>query len=881
MMAMVSAALEGVNLGRVLLDLTIILLVAKLAAEASDRIRIPAVIGEIAAGIVIGPSVLGLVSGSDMLFVLAEFGVIFLLIQVGMETDIAELRSVGRASMLVALIGVALPMALGVGVGLAIGESTNTSLFIGAALTATSIGITARVFGDLRALATVEARTVLGAAVVDDVLGLIILTVVVRIVEQGSVGIGTVATTIGLAVGFLLLTSVIGFATFPKVFATIAKHSRSTATVSVTAIGVALAFSVLADKAHLAPIIGAFVAGLALRRISASERVERDVASLGHIFVPVFFLYIGITTDLSAMFDARVIAIALLLSAVAIIGKIAAAVGAFGTKSDKLVIGFGMLPRGEVGLIFATIGLKVGALSEEMYGSILFVVLLTTLLAPPLLRWRLGKESVVVEDAEHAERPANGWVDSQNGIIELHEIPPVRMFVEIGLDSALLAADARPSARLLDWFAMHRNATLSWENESVVRLLNVLRYGNARSWRLLDTIGMMQRALPELAQAMSARASDSTELDPTHALNFPTVEAVVAQASSTSIEGDELVLAAFAHDISQSGANGLNAIRRLGLDLTMMSNIELIVDGASLLRSVVSTEPLNINSRLLSQIATHLKSPRIVEQCRQLCIARSDFNDSRYMALVEVVSEVQEFLAHPDLVDSTSNSLLEMRVSAALALASNSSVRSRITHAPASYALSHSPEQMVQHAELVEPSPRPGQARVAVHATDKSDIWLINIACRDQTALLARLSSALTSLNLNVLGADITTWGDGAVLDIFTVQSSSPPNHTEVTNAVTNALGGRRVKVSGQPLALHVVVDNSAHPWHSVLTVTGPDRSGLLRDVTSTLADLKMVIHHAFISTTNDAVENKFEISDRHGRKLASNEIDKIIRSFQ
>ena len=881
MLATVSAALEGVNLGRVLLDLTIILLVAKLAAEASDRVRIPAVIGEIAAGIVIGPSVLGLVSASDMLFVLAEFGVIFLLIQVGMETDIAELRSVGRASMLVALIGVALPMALGVGVGLAIGESTNTSLFIGAALTATSIGITARVFGDLRALATVEARTVLGAAVVDDVLGLIILTVVVRIVDQGSVGIGTVATTIGLAVGFLLLTSVIGFATFPKVFATIAKYSRSTATVSVTAIGVALAFSVLADKAHLAPIIGAFVAGLALRRISASERVERDVASLGHIFVPVFFLYIGITTDLSAMFDARVLAIALLLSAVAIIGKIAAAVGAFGTRSDKLVIGFGMLPRGEVGLIFATIGLKVGALNEEMYGSILFVVLLTTLLAPPLLRWRLGKESVVVEDVEHAERPANGWVDVESGIIELHEIPPVRLLVEIGLDTALLAADARPSARLLDWFAMHRNATLSWENESVVRLLNVLRYGNARSWRLLDTIGMVQRALPELAEAMSARASDSTELDPTHALNFPTVEAVVAQASSTSIEGDELVFAAFAHDISRSGADGLAAIRRLGLDLTMMSNIELIVDGASLLRSVVSTEPLNINSRLLSQIATHLKSPRVVEQCRQLCVARSDFNDTSYMALVEVVSEVQEFLAHPDLVDSTSNSLLETRVNAALALTSNSSVRSRITHAPASYALSHSPEQMVQHAELVEPSPRPGQARVAVHATDKPDIWLINIACRDQTALLARLSSALSSLNLNVLGADITTWGDGAVLDIFTVQSSTPPNHAEVTKSVISALGGRRVKVSGQPLALHVVVDNSAHPWHSVLTVTGPDRSGLLRDVTSTLADLKMVIHHAFISTTNDAVENKFEISDRHGRKLASNEIDKIIRSFQ
>jgi UTP:GlnB (protein PII) uridylyltransferase len=312
-----------------------------------------------------------------------------------------------------------------------------------------------------------------------------------------------------------------------------------------------------------------------------------------------------------------------------------------------------------------------------------------------------------------------------------------------------------------------------------------------------------------------------------------------------------------------------------------MSNIELIVEGASLLRSIISTEPLNIDSRLLSQIATHLKTPRIVEQSRQLCVARSDFNDTKYMALIEVVSEVQEFLAHPDLVDSASNSLLETRVNAALALASNSSVRSRITHAPASYALSHSPEQMVQHAELVEPSPRPGQARVAIHATDQPDIWLINIACRDRTALLARLSSALTSLNLNVLGADITTWGDGAVLDIFTVQSSSPPNHTEVTNAVINALGGRRVKVSGQPLSLTAIVDNSAHPWHSVLTVTGPDRPGLLRDVTATLADLKMVIHHAFISTTHAAVENKFEISDRHGRKLASNEIDKIVRSFR
>jgi Kef-type K+ transport system membrane component KefB len=391
--ALLGSATETLNIGRILLDLTIILIVAKVAAEVSDRIRVPAVIGEIIAGILIGPSVLGLVNTGDMLFFLAELGVIMLLIQVGLETDIVELKSVGRASILVAIIGVTLPMVLGFGASSMLGESVNTSLFVGAALTATSIGITARVFGDLRALATIEARTVLGAAVIDDVLGLIILTVVTRIVEQGSVGIGTIASTIGLAIGFLAVTSTVGFTIFPLLFARIAKGARSTSTVSVVAIGIALGFSVLADMAHLAPIIGAFVAGLALRRIATHERVERDVSSIAQIFVPIFFLNIGISTDISAMADARVIGVALILSAIAIVSKVGSALGAIGSRGDKWTIGFGMLPRGEVGLIFASIGLSVGALSEELYGSLLVVVLVTTLIAPPLLRWRIGTQA--------------------------------------------------------------------------------------------------------------------------------------------------------------------------------------------------------------------------------------------------------------------------------------------------------------------------------------------------------------------------------------------------------------------------------------------------------------------------------------------------------
>ena len=877
--AILGSTTETLNIGRILLDLTIILIVAKVAAEVSDRIHVPAVIGEIVAGILIGPSVLGLVNTGDMLFFLAELGVILLLIQVGLETDIIELKSVGRASILVAIIGVVLPMVLGFGASSMLGESVNTSLFVGAALTATSIGITARVFGDLRALATVEARTVLGAAVVDDVLGLIILTVVTRIVEQGSVGIGTIASTIGLAIGFLAVTSTVGFTIFPQLFARIAKGARSTSTVSVVAIGIALGFSVLADKAHLAPIIGAFVAGLALRRIATHERVERDVASLAQIFVPIFFLNIGISTNIRAMADARVIGVALILSAVAIVSKIAAASGATGSRGDKLTIGFGMLPRGEVGLIFASIGLSVGALSEELYGSVLVVVLVTTLIAPPLLRWRLGTQAQAIEDSTAlAMRPLEGWVKTIDGQIVLNGAPPVRSLVEIGLASASLAVDARPSSQLLDWFALHRNATLSWNDDATIGLLRVLRHGSARSWRFLETIGFIQRALPEVSEAMAARSSDSTELDPTHSLQFPTVEAICLTTHSST---DDLVLAAFAKDISDSGSNGPDAIARLGLDLSTSKSVLMLLDGSQLLRNIVQSEPLQITPRLLAQIANHLKNPLLVEQCRQLVSARQDLSDTQNLALVGIVADVQEVLAHPDLVDSESNTLVESRLQAALALTANEAIRARITHAPASYALTHTPKQLLDHALLVEPMPRSGDARIVVLPTQNNDQWLVNIACRDRPELLARLSGALSSIDLNVTNAEIATWADGAVLDIFTVQSTVEPRLGAVSDAVQRSLKSRSVKTSGGPYKLAVRLDHSAHPWHSIMRVEGEDHTGLLRDITATLAKLKVVIHHAQIGTDQGRVNNMFEISDAHGRKLSEQASNKIIRALR
>ncbi|NDC26901.1 MAG: cation:proton antiporter, partial [Actinobacteria bacterium] len=649
MLAVLAATTDGIDLGRLLLDLTLMLVMAKVAAEIFDRLHIPVVIGEIGVGIVLGPSILGWVRTGDIVFFLAEIGVIVLLAQVGMETDIDELRRVGRSSLTVGVIGVAAPMAMGYFAATALGESTNTALFVGAALTATSIGITARVFGDLRALSTPEARTVLGAAVADDVLGLIILTVVTRIVQQGSVDIATVSSTIGLAVGFLVVSGFIGLAVFPGFLRRIGSASRSSSTIPVVAIALVLAFAVLADLANLAPIIGAFVAGLGLRKVAVHERIERDLSSLGQIFVPVFFLYIGISTDVSSMLDGRVLLVALLLSAIAIVGKLLSAFGALGTTSDKLVIGFGMLPRGEVGLIFATIGLSVGALNDELYGSILVVVLLTTLIAPPLLRWRIGASTNDQSQEPVTPEPPQGWLTVSDGHVQLNGRPPSSALSAIALDAALLVVDARPSNGLLDWFSAHRNSSVTWDRDATNRLVSVLRDGSARSWRFLDTIGFIQRALPELADAMAARASDSTELDPTHALHFPTVESIASSTHVRDSDSDELVLAAFARDVADSGADGMGALGRLDLDLTEMSQITRVIDGSAMLRSVVTTEPMNVDQRLISQLANHLHSPRVVEQCRHLSAARGDFNDRQYGALIEIVAEIQEVLSHPDL----------------------------------------------------------------------------------------------------------------------------------------------------------------------------------------------------------------------------------------
>ena len=581
-MSVIAATAGSYDLALVLGNLLLILVIARVAAELAERVKVPPVLGEIVAGILIGPSVLGWVDPiahlevADMVLLIGEIGVILLLFQVGLEMDLGELKKVGRSAVQVGVIGVAAPFALGLGVASAFGEAGKIALFIGAALTATSVGITARVLGDLRALSTKEARIVLGAAVADDVLGLVILTVVVKIVTEGTIGPGVVLETIGLAVGFLLVTGLLSVFVIPKFLDRLHQLAKSSTTVVVAGFALTVAFSLLANQAKLAFIIGAFMAGLGIGRSAQHERIAEGLNPLGNIFIPIFFASIGINADLEAMLKPHVLALAGCLTVVAVIGKLVSAAGVSGT-ADRLLIGVGMIPRGEVGLIFASIGLSKGVLDKDLYGALLVMVLLTTLMTPPLLTARLRRTGAAsdIESAPVEHEPDGGWLQVRNDQLVLVGTPPVSLTVPLALRTAELSSIHSVDDGVFDWFGAHRTERLDWRPADTEQLLALLRDGSPKSWRALAITGVIERVLPEVGHAADRRRADAEHMDGSHALHFPTVDRLRELNGSPGVEPtfdrlyaslehpDLLTLAVFVSDATDDGRDAAALAERL------------------------------------------------------------------------------------------------------------------------------------------------------------------------------------------------------------------------------------------------------------------------------------------------------------------------------
>lgn len=370
----------------------------KLLGEIAERIGQPAVLGELLAGVLLGRTLLGIVPadglGADYIYFLAELGVVLLLFEIGLETDLKQMFQVGPASFSVASVGVALPFLLGFLYWMFVphitvassGTPAATAIFVGATLTATSVGITARVLSDLGVMDSKEARIIIGAAVIDDIIGLVILSVVTGIAAGASVSLLGISKVAVIAVGFLVGGVMLGRFVAPRLFNLIVRM-RVRHVLLAFAMAFVLLMAALATLAGSALIIGAFAAGLILSGVDQFDIIEREVKPVAGIFSPIFFVYVGSSVDFGLLNPFRpgaggVLGMALALTVVALIGKIVAGWAAPWEKVNRLAIGVGMIPRGEVGLIFADIGRRSGLLGAELFSAILLMVIVTTFVAP-------------------------------------------------------------------------------------------------------------------------------------------------------------------------------------------------------------------------------------------------------------------------------------------------------------------------------------------------------------------------------------------------------------------------------------------------------------------------------------------------------------------
>jgi Kef-type K+ transport system membrane component KefB len=383
-----------------LLELFAIFLWARIFAEVAEHLRIPAVVGEITAGALLGPNALGLVSPSNFTFSVAELGAVFLLLTVGLETQPRELIRVGPEALRAAVGGVILPFVAGFGYMLLAGFSAHEGTFVAAGMVATSIAVTARVLGDLRALETRAAKIVLGAAVFDDILGMLVLAIVTGLSSTGTIKVFQLGALAVEAIAFAIVMIFVA----PKIIHRIRPHVEqfavSNAPVSLV-IAIGLGLSAAAEKIGLAAIIGAFFTGLAFAEFGERWKIHAPLQGVAQFLSPFFFFTIGTQLNIGTFRSGSVLRTALVITVLAILTKIlGSGLPLFRTGwRSALQVGWGMVPRAEVGLIVAAIGLQSGLISQASYAVIIFMAITTTLVTPPVLRL-LFQESTAVEQQE-------------------------------------------------------------------------------------------------------------------------------------------------------------------------------------------------------------------------------------------------------------------------------------------------------------------------------------------------------------------------------------------------------------------------------------------------------------------------------------------------
>jgi Kef-type K+ transport system membrane component KefB len=369
-----------------LLVLAAVLLVTRSLSALAEKFGQPAILGELVGGVLLGASALGILDPNDIaIHTLAQLGLVILLFEIGLATDLRSLTRVSGTSTVIAVVGVLLPFALGFAALSAMGVGRLPAIVCAAALTATSIAISTRVLAELGFLQTMEGRVVLGAAVLDDIIGLVILSVIATFAAGAAITSAGVALSSAIAFGFVVIALLVGSFVVPPLFRA-AKRLRSPTTIAVLGLVFAFSLAALAGLLGSAMIVGAFVAGVLLNGIQPRDEVMTFIAPIGSFLTPIFFASVGASVDLHALVEPRTLLITVILLAAGGIGKLIAAYVPVWFKGNKALVGAAMLPRGEVELIVAQTGLAIGALDASLFGAITLMVLLTTLLSPPLIQ---------------------------------------------------------------------------------------------------------------------------------------------------------------------------------------------------------------------------------------------------------------------------------------------------------------------------------------------------------------------------------------------------------------------------------------------------------------------------------------------------------------
>ena len=476
--------------------------------------------------------------------------------------------------------------------------------------------------------------------------------------------------------------------------------------------------------------------------------------------------------------------------------------------------------------------------------------------------------------------PSTGRLTVEHGIIHLHGAPPASETISLAFKVASRTSYARPSAELLEWFASRRNQPLVWHADDTASLLRLVRTHEPRAWRLLEVTGVLERALPEVAEAMRRKRADITDLESLGALRFHVAERLDDLAVEIGHPSDDLVLAALAvdvcHDTTESNPCWTSLLDRL-VPPDDVRRIAAIIADARLLRSSAD-DPSGFEEREVLQVATQLASATHAREAYQLALALEPLPVEQREVLDERNLLIDDLLDPLEFAGSEATNPADARRLAAQKLLVERAAIERLRSAPNAYVLSNSSEELARQSSLIEPLPRPKSVRVAVTPMPEPDHWKIDVACRDAKALLAHLTAVLTTHDLDIVDATIATWPDGGVLDTFIVVASTQPT--------AKALAGDFERSLRRPLRAPAVVGlvaefkSDALPWHTVCDVIGPDQPGALLAVSAAFARANIVVHTARIATSDRIIHDRFTVSDRRGRKLDEAAMQRLRRAL-